>query len=236
MAGSVFASQAGDLFASYEATLAFRDRVLGGIPKTPKLIEGWLRSRAGIERADEVRAMMLSTLRDLGAEVSPEMSLEALEEASSKLAAQSAVGFKRDEAGIYLEDRQLKAALKEATNILFAGERWGPTRKGPKGYVAERVFIGPARIHFFRAGRGVIEPDGVELFTGHVTGPSGPRSTLTYYEYVEQPQITVTVQVLRDSETDNRWPQLWLLMQDLGLGALRSQSYGRYDVVDWRPV
>ena len=105
MAVSVFADKSGDLFAGYEATLQFRDRVLGGVPKNPKVIEGWIRSQAGIDKADEVRSLLLRTLTDLGAEVTPDMSLEALEDASTKIAGQGAVGFKRDGEGIYIEDR-----------------------------------------------------------------------------------------------------------------------------------
>jgi hypothetical protein len=33
------------LFTRYRARLVFRDKVLGGVPKDPRLIEGWLRAR-----------------------------------------------------------------------------------------------------------------------------------------------------------------------------------------------
>ena len=55
----VFGTDA-DLWAVYHATLVFRDKLVGGTPKDPRLIEGWLRSKAGIEDPQELRAAMAS--------------------------------------------------------------------------------------------------------------------------------------------------------------------------------
>ena len=226
---SVFADRRGTLFATYRATLAVRDRLMGGTPKDPKIIQAWLRAKAGIEDAEEIRQALLRTLVELGAEVTPGMSYDELERASEGLAAsRNTNGFKREPGGLYVEGRTVKAMLRESVNILYAGERWGKTKKGPRSFFAERVFVDPDHVLL-----GTPEPAGVELFIGHVSGPQGPQSTLTYHEYVTRPTLEITVTVLRDEVTADQWPEIWLHAQENGLGALRSQGFGRFDVTAW---
>jgi hypothetical protein len=205
---------------------------MGGVPQDPKLIEAWLRSKAGITDTEEIRVALLRTMEERGAEVSPDMTFEELEAASKKVAgSRETTGFKRDANGLYIEARQVKAGLKESCNILFAGEKWGATRKGPKSFLAERVFVSPDAIHLGRA-----EPDGIEMIIGHVTGPQGPRSTLGYHEYVQQATIQFDVLVTRDAIEQEQWYQLWPHFQQNGLGALRSQGYGTFDLLAWDRV
>ena len=83
------------LFTTYRARLVFRDKLVGGIPKDPKLIEGWLRTKAGIDRAQELREAMLRTLAEVGADVDANMPFDELVEASSTVAAtRQTTGFK----------------------------------------------------------------------------------------------------------------------------------------------
>ena len=228
----IFDSATSDVFATYHARIAFRDRLMGGIPKNPKIIEGWLRSKAGIEQEEEIRRATLRTLLELGADVRPDMSFEELERASEALAASRQTnGFKVAEQGLYVESRAVKAMLKESINILYAGDRWGKTKKGPKSFFAERVFINPDHLWLGRT-----EPDGVEMFIGHVSGPKGPQSTLTYHECVERATIDLDVMVLRDEVSEGHWPEIWRHAQENGLGALRSQGFGRFDIEAWDRV
>lgn len=231
--------QEADLWRYYRVSLTFRERLMGGIPRDPKLIEGWLRSKAGVSDDEEIRQATLRTLMELGAEVRPDMTYAEMVEASEALAAQKSTnGFKRDEEGLYIEGRQVKAALKESINIHFAGERWGKTKKGPKSYAAERLFVLEDRIHLGRS-----EPDGIDLVIGHVSGPQGPRSTLTYHEYVERAEITFHVMESKivgagdEPSLDRRqWAVTWVSAQEQGIGALRSQGHGRFDVTAFDPV
>ena len=225
----IFAKKTSGLFKLYDARIRLRDRLMGGIPKNPKLMEGWIRSKAGVEQEEEVRRMMLRTLLEMGAEVTPDMSFDAMEKASEKLAAvRQTNGFKTGENGLYIEQRALKSMLKESVNILYAGKRWGVTNKGPKSFFAERVFVAPDRIWLGRS-----EPDGVELFIGHVTGREGPRSTITYHEYVSEVVLQFRVMVLKDEVKHEHWPEIWTHAEQNGLGALRSQGFGTFDVEQW---
>ena len=107
---------------------------MGGTPRDPHVIEGWLRSKSGVTDEEEIQSMMRRIMVESGT-WKPEMSQEEIDEASKQLAAlRETTGFKIDpEGGLYLEQRQI-SALKESTNILYAGEKWGATRKGPKQY------------------------------------------------------------------------------------------------------
>lgn len=229
MTTSVFNKERDNLFTTYDVELTFRDKLLGGVPKDPEIIEGWLRAKAGIEDTEEIRRALLRTLVELGAEVRPDMSYEELREASKSLAAiRQTNGFKRDDKGLYIEDRQVKAMIKEAVNILYAGERWGQTRKGPQSFTAERVFVEPAHIHLGRQ-----DPDGVETMISHLSGPKGPYSSIGYNEYVRHPVLHFSVISLRNELSPDKWPAIWVLAQENGLGADRSQSFGRFDVTKW---
>lgn len=220
------------VFTTYQARLVFRDKIMGGTPKDPKIIEGWLRSKAGITDQEEVRRALLRTLLELGADVTPDMSYDELVVASEALAAiKQTQGFKRDANGLYIESRYIKAMLKECVNILYAGDRWGKTKKGPRSFLAERVFPNPDHISLGR-----MEPDGVELFIGHTTGPKGPQSNITYVEYVTGTEIEFTLMVARDAIEVEHWPEIWVLAQENGIGALRSQGFGRFDIMQWEPV
>lgn len=231
------------LFTVYHAQLVFRDRIMGGIPKDAGVIEGWIRSKAGITSEEEIMGLMVKTLYELGIDVPENASHEAIIEASKKIAGgKSAVGFKRDDAGLYIEGRQVKALLKECVNILYSGtEGWANPRakkkkdsdealyrKSPKNFTAERVFVNPVKIYL-----GVPEPTGVDLIIGHVKGPKGDRATLTYHEYVMEATIEFDVQVTDDSIPHEAWPEIWTQAQEIGLGAVRSQSYGRFDIEHW---
>jgi hypothetical protein len=74
------------------------------------------------------------------------------------------------------------------------------------------------------------------MMIGHVTGPDGPRSTLGYYEYVRRGVIEFDVLVTRDSIKEEWWVDLWTHMEENGLGALRSQGYGKFDLLAWDQV
>lgn len=238
----VFDEYRSEVFAAYSVELEFTDKIMGGIPKDPKIVQGWLRSKAGITEARELFQVTARTMEENGtslgvsptalAEMDTDEMYHVIEQASEDFAAlKSTNGFKVDDDGLYIEDRQIKAMLKESTNVLFAGERWGKTKKGPKSFVAERVFVRPGRIHLDRD-----EPDGVELVVGHVSDKMGKRSTLTYHEYVERPTIRFELEVLRDELTPKQWGELFLHAQSNGLGALRSQSHGRFEVTKWERV
>jgi hypothetical protein len=74
------------------------------------------------------------------------------------------------------------------------------------------------------------------LIIGHLGGPQGPRSVLSYHEYVEAPAaIEFMVPVAEDAVSHGWWPRggCGHLFEQNGLGATRSQGFGTFDLVWW---
>ena len=246
---SVFKKTHDKVFTYRRVQIQFENKLMGGTPKDPNIIAGFIRTKGIHSNEEELKMQIFNTMRDVGYQVTPDMSLEELVvaqddrkvEVSERVAdLKNTVGFKSDDNGLYLEGRAVKAAIKESANIMFGGERAGPTRKGFKNYVAERLVVVEDKVYLNRD-----HPDGVETFTGHVTGSQGPRSTLTRYEYVEKPILTFHIKELKLMQnskngkaalTEEQWEQLFVSMEVQGMGAIRSQQYGRFETVEFTKI
>jgi hypothetical protein len=142
--------------------------------------------------------------------------------------------FYRTAAGLCLADYHIKAMLKEATAVLYPyqdGHKGGATKKAARSAVAEWLFVDEHRIPLGRR-----DPDGVHTQVGHVTGPKGPRSTLTYYDYCQGAQCSFTVSSVEDRVKPDQWERILILGQKLGLGALRSLSHGQFVITGFEPL
>jgi len=236
----VFDAHLEKVFKHRMVTVQMTNKIFGGTPQRPDVIEAWLRTKTGVSQEAELAAMTKRTLMELDPEIAEEAkgksAYELMQLASEKLAAsQTTVGFKKDRNGLFIESRQIKAGLKESINIQLAGTMLGKNGKyqgkGAKNWLAERVFVGPERVYLDKE-----VFDGLELFVGHVNGPQGPRSTLTYYQYATRPQLSFRVATLQNQVIEEHWPAIWLTFQSVGLGALRSQDRGRFTVVGWEEI
>lgn len=221
-------------FTQYHVSLALRDKLIGGIPRDPKLIEGWLRKKLAIpgDQEDELRRALLRTLAELGHDITDISALADIGPAVEQLAGEkNTVGFYRDEQGLYLERRNIEAMLKESINVVMPWPKERLGGKSAKGFLVERVFVEPNHVSLGR-----LEPDGVLRWIGHPSGPQGKQATLTYYEYVERAEIGFDLFVLGDLIPASLWPKLWVHCEMNGLGALRSQSFGRFVVTQFDRV
>lgn len=210
----------------FKATLLV-DRIVGGVPSDPGVAQKWLESKI-VDNDDLIRKLVAETMveRGIGAD-------EAVKEVDRL---KHLNGFKRDDQGLYIEGRQVKAAIKEAGNIagcsgkLPTGKKaWGVTGKGLMGFFAEHIFVEDDRIHL-----GVSEPAGIQQRFVFASGPTGRRTGIQYEEYVDEAKISFHV-ITDNKFTDEQWAMIWLTGQQQGLGATRSQGYGRYTVIEWGP-
>jgi len=207
----------------YRVELEFVREIVGGIPKNPEVIKAWVMSRAKRSGKTEEEAKKL--VEKISEEVDADVEAE-----------KTWVTFKKDENGLYLEDRNVKAMFREAFSVLglFSG----------KGAIARKQLfqhgfvIKPWRIYFKRNGKLIREPDGFHERTIHVMTMLGPRSALKREDYVKPP-VTVEFEVwivksrgviteehLRDA--------LEVASEAIGLGASRSQGFGRFKVVKFK--
>jgi hypothetical protein len=223
------------VFAKYEArSFPYRfgatlhvSCIAGGTPSDSNVAEGWLRSK--LAPKDDL-------IREMVAEVMAERGVDAEEAAKIVDLRKHLNGFKRfrpedDQTGLYIEGRQVKAAIKEAGSVAVAagkleGRGWGKTNKGLLGYLSEHVFVVEDRIPL-----GVAEPSGIaQRFITSFRGTG-----IQYEEYVDDAKVSFTV-MTDHNFSEQEWAHIWLTGQQQGLGASRSQGFGRYEVVRWEPL
>lgn len=206
----------------------------GGTPTDPKVAEGWLRSK--VTASDDI-------IREQVAKVMIERGVSSEEAAAEVDANKHLNGFKRFGSGeLYVEGRILKAALKEAANIRWSDGRWtvdaaGNAKvvrktaertpgKATRNWMAEHVFVEEDTI-----GLGVFEPSGINQRFVQTWRGSG----ISYEEYVNGAELRFTV-ATDALFSDEIWQQLWLTAEQMGIGATRSQGFGRYAVTSWEKL
>lgn len=205
------------------------DTIAGGIPSDPKVTEGWLKSKV-VEKDDLIRDMIAQAIVERG--ISEEQALAEVDQLKHLN------GFKRDEQSgeLFIDGRQLKAALKEAAMVAanagnLTTKGWGNPdnanfRKGLKGWLPEHIFVQNQRLYL-----GVTEPTGiVQRFVHTHRG-----AAIQYEEYVQG--ATIEFEVVTDYDfTDEDWAAIWLTGEKQGIGASRSQGFGTYTVTKWERV
>jgi hypothetical protein len=202
---------------TYRGTLHVA-RICGGTPSDPKTAEGWIRTKAGETTEAQIQAQIAETMAERG--------VSADEAAQIVSSLRHLNGFKRDENGLYIGGRQLKAAIKEAANVRWPKDRWGPSRKGTLSFFAEHVFVMEDKLHLGRT-----EPTGIEQRFVHTWRGAG----IQYEEYCDEVDIEFTVTTDYEFTTE-QWAMLWLTGEQQGIGATRSQGYGRYAVTRWERI
>lgn len=219
---SVFADYREKSYPIHFAGTLHIDRLVGGVPTDPNVAEAWLRSKL-VDTDDAIREAVARTMQERGVNAEEATSIVNTEK--------HLIGFKKDEDGLYIEGRQLKAALKEAASVAMAADKlksqgWGKTRKGLLNFFAEHVFIAEERLHL-----GVFEPSGVmQRFVHTWRGDS-----IKYEEYVDDVDVHFTV--LTDHNfSHGDWAAIWTTGEMQGIGATRSMGYGRYEVTRWDKV
>lgn len=197
--------------------------IAGGVPTDPKVAEGWLRTKL-TDKDDLIREMVAQVMVDRG--------VTADEAASLVDTNKHLNGFRRDTDGLYIEGRQLKAAVKEAAGVARATDKlkakWGATNKGVLGFVAEHIMVIEERLHL-----GVTEPS--KVIQSFPKNPRTGQTGIQYTEIIETAEFDFTV-ISDYAFTDEEWAMLWLTGEQQGVGASRSQGFGRYEVIKWEPV
>lgn len=206
----------------YAVTLDVRN-IVGGTPSDPGVGEAFIRSKlAGSE----------DLIRDLVAKIMSERGVDAETAAKEADQLRHLNGFKREPGrGLYIEGRQVKASLKESANIAAASGKiplksWGLTRKGLLGFIAEHVCVFDDRVYL-----GTEQPDEVAQKFVHTWRGSG----IQYEEIVHAARLRF--RLLTDWPfTEEHWAMILLTGEQQGIGASRSQGFGRYTVTQFDTV
>lgn len=192
------------LWDRYTLTLTV-DRLVGGIPANPKLLDAWLEANGAPPEAKAEQELVQAALRDQEVE-------------------QHTSAFARDAEGMpCYESRCLKAAFKEAANIL-KDSHLGV--KNARSKLAEQVFVGPKLVQ-------ISTPIRVDERVIHVMTRMGPRDSLKRYEVTENVPLAFEVRTLVGGVFHENHLRIMVeYLQDGGLGADRSQGAGTFS--EWQ--
>ena len=144
--------------------------------------------------------------------------------------------------GIWFPCNHIKAGLKENWSVLGLGME----KRGSKGALAEGMFV----YSDIRSDAGKLdgldwiylgtEPDGIEEGVVHTNGPKGPMSSLKRNEFVVGREITFYINIAVDVHAkfggDEGLAKTLVHFQHHGLGASRSQGFGKFDLLSVEDV
>lgn len=202
-------------------TLQFSDQVRGGTPSDNKKAEGWLRSKL-TDNDSELPALVAKTMLERG--ITAEQAIE--ESAALKMTN----GFKRFNSELCLEGRHVKAMLKEACVVALSANKienrgWGATKKSLRPFLSEHLHVNELWLPLKVEGKPVTEASGIATKFVHTF----QGDSISLEEYVEQPSIDFTLKTDWPF-TRHNYAMILLTGGEQGLGASRSQGYGRFTV------
>lgn len=200
---------------TFRVRLQFLNEVIAGCPAMPEDEE---KARA------RTRAWVSKQLGDEAPEDLIEKAMEDIPEGSGTV-------FKRYEGMPVLETRQVKAMIRESAQRL--GLLMGGKGRPGRQHVQHDIEV-VGDISRFYIGLGVDEPQAGERPI-HPMTPLGPRSDIKCFEYVDQPEIEFTVRVLngvvKDALNESHLEEILDAAGCfMGLGADRSQGFGRFEI------
>lgn len=248
MVESVFAKYEPIAYPYTYRVAAHVERIAGGTPSDPRVAEAWIRTKLSDTAAeDAIRAEVSRLMVERAVAVPGELTAAEKSKMEKEILAEVSAnrhlnGFKRKPCAdcpqqgpaycerkqhlLYIEGRQMKACVKEAANVRWPKDRWGPSRKGTMSFFPEHVFVLEGRLPL-----GVSEPSEIAQRFVHTWRGSG----IQYEEVVHD--VTLHFTVTTDyAFTDEQWGLLWTTAEKQGIGATRSQGYGRFTVTEWERV
>ncbi len=140
--------------------------------------------------------------------------------------------------GCWIPSNNVKAGLKENWSVL--GLRVAV--RGSRGALAEGLFV---------AGVGMPEdtdwiyvgpvPSGIETTIAHTMSAKGPVSSVKRNEYIERPRLKFDILIanansVADKISDDELAKTLIHFGEHGIGACRSQGYGKFDVVSVQEI
>ena len=224
----------------YVVSLQLLDRLVGGVPAVG--ISDDDTSPEAEKRREKARDIMSAWLnKNLADKMSEEQIAEladrTFDEAFADAEAQATTTFKHDDRGLYIEGRQIKAMFKEAGSRLGFGKAVKGGRPSLKQDLHEALHVDEQIVYLKRDGQHITEPDGYEARPITVMTAQGPRNAIKKITFVERCTVTFNLRFLTSSGlTEQIVIQILAFAQDLGLGADRSQSAGKFEVVSFDPA
>ena len=199
------------MWKRYMVELQVKGKFAAALPKTPEEVQQMLQHRTPTKPPSD-----FIQLDDLAKQVVEEVGADEPEFGWAT--------FKRNENGLYYEGRCVRGHIKDCA---LQVARFFPDTKAFKAKVANKVYVETDIIPL-----GKNEPDGYEQRFIQVMTRQGPRSTIKFIDYIESPIIAFSLRVLEDGViTEEMLRAIFEYGGTHGLGAERSQGWGRYTLV-----
>ncbi len=238
MAKNVFAEYVDKLYKYRYAGEIYIEELMGGTPSNPKVAEGWLKAKLGIKTedviAEAVKEVMAARAVSVEGPISEDEALKLVDDQ------RHLNGFMRDEDGLYIKGRHLKAAIKEAASAARAvgnlPAKFGATNKGTLSFIAEHIVVVENDLHVYREDPETKKIVNVLECTDIVQSfPRNPITRQTGIQYTERiMNAIVSFTVVSDYHFKlEEWAAIWVTGSNQGIGASRSQGYGRYTPTRW---
>jgi len=238
----IYAAHMG-LFNVLTALIVFRDKVLAGIPKAGNPLDYYLASKhmSDEEKSDFTERVTAGSLTDDEKEVIKNLSWCCFEKnGDADSDGRTVDGVE----ALCLWHGNMKAALREMfTTLGLTQKMWKKAKVGTEGHAGGKqvfqhaVHVDPLRLPFFRPNEKgqdvfITQPDGYIDRVKHIEDAAGKRSVIGRHDYILKPRLQVTL----------RWPQkgpfdrddiirALAACQDDGLGACRSQGFGKFNII-----
>lgn len=230
----------------YAGVLHVDNYIFGGTPSNPNVAAGWIQAKLGLSNTQELAQAVAKTVAERG--VSPTEAVDIVNKMKNLN------GFKRgfpadvdrsefpdDHPGfIYIEGRQLKAALKEAVSVSVANgalepRGWGLTNKSLNNFFPEHFHVVEDILWLRNADGSYIAGDSDQIEINQSFIATWQGTGIQYTERVKDVYMEFTIRASWKLG-DDQWAIVWLTGNQQGIGATRSQGYGRYTIVKWEIV
>lgn len=197
------------IFEKYKVRGKFVDKVLGGLPANPELVETFLTLK-GVEATDlESAQKIIETAQGL-------TTYSIAERNTTNI-------FGKDAKGLFLGSYQILGALKEAMSMQKSITNW-------RSKLQRGVRVVPSQIYLTRDEKPIEKADGVIQHVVHTTNMGQPTSSLRKSEYVDGPDFEFEVLVARERGTPimskDVLKDLLAQIEVTGIGASRGMGFG----------
>ena len=191
------------LYRRYTVDLAFQNGIAGGTPLGAGLISEHIRLFA------EGVSNPLKYAKNIEGEVTEEAMEAYLIRCSS--------GFPADEHGIYIRGFQFNAMLKDAAQRMKATV----AKKGLGNTIRDGGLLFPQRVYL----------NTVPVIIERPVKPDNGPSNIKVFQVAEGVSLTIPCAVLNNGDLgDDLFRQMWIVGENIGLGANRHLGYGQFKV------
>jgi hypothetical protein len=222
------------LFEEYQVSICFLDKVLGGCPAMGDMLEFYMEAK---HMSDKEKEEFRERVRD------------------GKLLDNELVSAKESNCCVFERDNEqcltiwhanVKALLRECAVTLGITQLPPGKRKsnddnaghaGGRQTLQHGLHIDPLRIRLLKDGKPIKKADGNVDRIKHISDASGRRSAIGRHEYVEKAQATFTIKwPINGAFKEEHIKRMLKLAEGDGLGASRSQGFGKFVVTEFKKI